>query len=107
MLIYGIAFGVALAVASVALVVALQRQKPSDGLVRAFNALENDFANLEDHVRSALARISRLKRATMNGEVPTTGVEEATEAPAPLSLFPGLTARQAAIHSQIINRRNK
>ncbi len=107
MLVYGIALGIALVVASVALIVALQRQKPSDDLVRAFNALENDFANLEDHVRSALGRISRLKRATMNGEVPTPGAEEAAEAPAPLPLFPGLTARQAAIHSQIIKRRNQ
>jgi len=76
-------------------------------LRRAFEALEEEFEDQRDHVRSALGRVSRLKRSMMAGEVPqeNPGDDETNSVPALVSTSPGLTPRQQAIQAKILSRR--
>lgn len=77
---------------------------------RAFEALEEEFEDQRDHVRSALGRISRLRRGIMpspiqgDGGVETPGTESDSDTG---QVGSTLTARQAAVQSQIMKRRSK
>ncbi len=48
--------------AFVAVRASLSPSEPDEGLLRAFKALESDFEESEERVKSALGRVSRLKR---------------------------------------------
>ena len=80
-----------------------------DGALRgAFNALEEDFENLQETVRSALGRVGRLKRAIMRGEVPTqegTEPEGGGDSTDGNGSSPALSQRQLALNQKILSRR--
>lgn len=77
-------------------------------LRRAFEALEEEFEDQRDHVRTALGRISRLKRSTIEAghAVPPEGetVEAAASDVPPSGPF-RLTQRQQEIQSKILAKR--
>ena len=77
-------------------------------LRNAFNALEEDFENLQETVRSALGRVGRLKRAIMRGEVSTqegTEPEGGGDNADGNGSSPSLTQRQLALNQKILSRR--
>jgi hypothetical protein len=103
---FTLALGVVGAIACLALFFALS-QRSGSNLIRAFNALENDFANLEDTVKSALGRAARLKRANMQLTQEQPGEGASPEAPALTPLFPGLNEHQSRLQAMILKRRMK
>ena len=63
------ALAFALGVVLGTLAYAIGSKQGTKELRRAFEALEEEFEDLRDNVRSGLGRISRLKRTVMQGEV--------------------------------------
>lgn len=76
-------------------------------LRRAFEALEEEFEDQRDHIRSALGRISRLKRSTIEAghAAPPDGESEVAVAAEPSSGAFRLTPRQQAIQAAILAKR--
>lgn len=68
---------------------------------RAFEMLENDFENLNDHVGSQLGRIARLRRANL--EVATREQEPPDESPTAGGFR--LTPQQRKLQAEILARR--
>lgn len=98
---------VAFLIACLALFRPLQAALDIKKLRRAFEALEEEFEDQRDHVRTALGRISRLKRSTIEaGHVAPPDGEE-SEAPAlpPSSGAFRLTQRQQEIQNKILAKR--
>lgn len=70
---------------------------------RAFEALEDDFEDLREHMASVLGRAARLKRATLE-EARTT---QPTESEVPGTVGFPLTPRQRQIQHQVLTRRGE
>ncbi len=65
---------------------ALRAPSEANGeVLRAFKALEADFSDVEDRVRSALGRISRLKREILPGTREDNGGAKSDDTGAPPS----------------------
>jgi len=76
----------------------------SDRTLRnSFNALEQDFEELQDTVRSALGRVSRLKRSMQESPTNEPGPDSASNTEG----GPGLSSRQLDIQRKILSRRHQ
>lgn len=104
-----IALGFALSIGFQAAIYVFAPPRKDKELRRAFEALEEEFEEMRDHVRGALGRISRLKRSIMSGEVPNP--EESPDSPtAALAGESGhqrWSTRATEINQKILARRNK
>ncbi len=95
----------------VTLAVVVSRPVRLKELRRAFEALEEEFEEQRESVRSTLGRISRLRRDKLSEALPADSPEALdTSVPALASgsgAFPRLNARQNALQAGILARRNK